>query len=108
MGARGWKVPSGNWPLSWRSRRRPISRLLSAAESALLLRTQALVLAPVNDLLVGGVGVDAAEPQIGHDLLELDLMVLHQVRRLLQHRAQDVAVIRACGGRCAHPGEHIR
>lgn len=33
--------------------------------------------------------IHAVAPQVDHDLPELDLMVLHQVRRLLQHCAQE-------------------
>jgi hypothetical protein len=55
---------------------------LASTQPALLLRTQALELAAVNDLRVRVVGVHAAEPQIDHDVLELDRHVLRQVRRL--------------------------
>ena len=83
---------------------------LAPAQPALLLRTQALVPASVNDLLVGVLGIHATKPQIDHDLLELDRVVLQQVRRLLQHRAQDVAVIRIAGegARTQHQAVFVR
>ena len=52
----------------------------------------------VNDLLAGVVGAHSAEPRIDHDRLGRDRLVQQQVARLLQHRAQDVAVIRIAGG----------
>jgi hypothetical protein len=57
------------------------------------LSTQALELAPVDDQFVRVVGIHAAKPQVGHDVLEGDIRVLHQIARLLEHGAQDMAVI---------------
>ena len=76
----------------------------------LLLRGQALELAAVDDLHAGVVGVHAAEPQVDHDLLELDRHVLQQVGRLLQLGAQDVAVVRVAGegARAQHQAVLVR
>lgn len=60
-----------------------------------MLRVQALELALVNDLLVGIVSVHATKPQIGHHVLEVQ--ILHQIGGLLQHGAQDVAVVGVAG-----------
>ena len=50
------------------------------------------------------------EPQVGHDLFDRHAQVLRQVGRLLQHRAQDVAVIRIAGegARTQHQAKLMR
>ena len=49
---------------------------LAPTQPALLLRTQALELASVDDLLVGVVSVHAAQAKIGDDLPDCDAQVL--------------------------------
>jgi hypothetical protein len=61
---------------------------LTPTQPAILLRTQALVLAAVNDLLVAVVSAHAAEAKIGDDLSDRDTQALRYVCRLLQHRAR--------------------
>ena len=75
---------------------------LAPTQPAFLLRTQTLELAPVNDLFVRVVGVHTPESKIDHHLLDLYAQVLRYVCGLLQHRAQNVAVVGIAGeGACA-------
>ena len=58
---------------------------LAPAQPGLLLRGQALELAPVDDLLAGVVGVYAPEAQVRHHDLDLHRHVLQQVAGLFEH-----------------------
>ena len=82
---------------------RPVNRLevtnrrlhrLSPLEPAALLPGQRLVLAPVDDLNIGVVFINAAIAQIDNDLLRRLARVLQQNRGLLQLPVEDVSVVR--------------
>ena len=51
-------------------------------------------LASVSDLLVWVIAARAAKAQIEHDVFDFDRQVLSQIGGLLQHRTQNVAVVR--------------
>ena len=76
---------------------------LAPLQPGLLLRGQRLELATVDDLLARVVGVHAPEAQVRHHDLDLARHVLEQVGGLLEHGAEDVAVVRVAGeAACAH------
>ena len=86
----------------------------SPFEPSLLRLGQILAFAPVNDFPVRVVGVHPAKTQIDHDVFKRDCKVLRQISRLLQNRAQDVAVVGVAreGARTQHQamlvGDHHR
>ena len=67
---------------------------LPPLEPAALLPGQRLVLAPVDDLDIGVVFINAAIAQIDNDLLRRLARVLQQNRGLLQLPVEDVSVVR--------------
>ena len=76
---------------------------LAAFEPAPLLVGERLVLAPVDDLDAGVVGIHTSEAQVHDGLIGAAPQVLQQVGRLLQLRAQDVPVVGGAGeASCSH------
>ena len=79
----------------------PDGRLYSRStfEPSRLLLAQTLELAPMNDLLIGVVGIHTAKYQICHAVFELDGNVLSQDGSLLKFGSKNVAVNRVARAR---------